>query len=91
MSSTLLKIRLVIKCACTLNNETKLEDRIKVGDKIEAMVTSEGHARSITVQIPLDSTMPRFKTRKRTVRDNPDETIQLWETATLNESPLTAI
>ena len=26
-----------------VNNETKLEDRIKVGDKIEARVTPEGH------------------------------------------------
>ena len=35
-----------------VNNETQLGDRIKVGDKIEARVTSEGHATSITVQIP---------------------------------------
>lgn len=41
-----------------VNNETKLEDRIKVGDKIEAMVTSEGHATSITLQIPQESTAP---------------------------------
>lgn len=41
-----------------VNNETKLEDRIKVGDKIEARVTSEGHATSITLQIPQDSTVP---------------------------------
>jgi hypothetical protein len=41
-----------------VNNETKLEDRIKVGDKIEAKVTSEGHATSITLQILQDSTMP---------------------------------
>ena len=41
-----------------VNNETKLEDRIKVGDKIEAMVTSEGHARSITLQIPQSGTAP---------------------------------
>lgn len=41
-----------------VNNETKLEDRIKVGDKIEARVTTEGHATSITLQIPQDSTVP---------------------------------
>lgn len=41
-----------------VNNETKLEDRIKVGDKIEARVTSEGHATSITVQIPQNGTAP---------------------------------
>lgn len=40
-----------------VNNETKLEDRIKVGDKIEASVTSEGHITSITLQIPQDSTV----------------------------------
>ncbi|TKS63117.1 MAG: hypothetical protein EWM73_01772 [Nitrospira sp.] len=39
-------------------NETKLEDRIKVGDKIEARVTSEGHATSITLQIPQNGTVP---------------------------------
>lgn len=41
-----------------VNNETKLEDRIKVGDKIEAMVTSEGHATSITLQIPQNGPAP---------------------------------
>ena len=41
-----------------VNNETKLEDRIKVGDKIEARVTSEGHATSITLQIPQNGTPP---------------------------------
>ena len=39
-----------------VNNESKLEERIKVGDKIEARVTSEGHATSITLQIPENST-----------------------------------
>ena len=39
-----------------VNNETQLVDRIKVGDKIEARVTSEGHATSITVQIPQNGT-----------------------------------
>ena len=41
-----------------VNNETKLEDRIKVGDKIEAGVTSEGHATSITLQIPQNGMAP---------------------------------
>lgn len=41
-----------------VNNETKLEDRIKVGDKIEARVTSEGHVTSITLQIPQNGTTP---------------------------------
>jgi hypothetical protein len=41
-----------------VNNETKLEDRIKVGDKIEARVTSEGHVTSITLQIPQTGTAP---------------------------------
>ena len=41
-----------------VNNETKLEERIKVGDKIEARVTSEGHATSITLQIPQNGTAP---------------------------------
>lgn len=39
-----------------VNTETKLEDRIKVGDKIEARVTPEGHAQSIAVQIPQNGT-----------------------------------
>jgi hypothetical protein len=41
-----------------VNNETTLEDRVKVGDKIEARVTSEGHATSITLQIPPSSPAP---------------------------------
>jgi hypothetical protein len=35
-----------------VNKDTKMEDRIKVGDKIEAQVTSEGHVKSIRIQIP---------------------------------------
>ncbi len=35
-----------------VSKDTKMEDRIKVGDKIEAQVTSEGHAKSIRIQIP---------------------------------------
>jgi hypothetical protein len=41
-----------------VNGGTKLEDRIKVGDKIEARVTSEGHAMSILLQIPQNGTAP---------------------------------
>jgi exosome complex RNA-binding protein Csl4 len=41
-----------------VNSETKSEDRIKVGDKIEAKVTSEEHAMSIRLQIPQSSTAP---------------------------------
>ena len=41
-----------------VNNETKLEGKLKVGDKIEARVTSEGHATSIIVQIPQNGTAP---------------------------------
>ena len=43
-----------------VNNETKLEDRIKVGDKIEARVSSKGHARSITLKIPQNGTVPNL-------------------------------
>lgn len=39
-----------------VNNESKLESRFKVGDKIEAHVTSEGHATSIALQVPQHST-----------------------------------
>jgi hypothetical protein len=41
-----------------VNNETKLEGKLKVGDKIEARVTSEGHATSIILQIPQNGTAP---------------------------------
>lgn len=41
-----------------VNGQTKLEDRIKVGDKIEARVTPQGHATSIAVQIPQNGTAP---------------------------------
>jgi hypothetical protein len=35
-----------------VNQETKMEDRIKVGDKIEAHINSDGHASAIKVQVP---------------------------------------
>jgi translation initiation factor IF-1 len=41
-----------------VNGQTNLEDRIKVGDKIEARVTPQGHATSIAVQIPQNGTAP---------------------------------
>jgi hypothetical protein len=41
-----------------VNNETKLEGKLKVGDRIEARVTSEGHATSIMLQIPQNGTAP---------------------------------
>jgi translation initiation factor IF-1 len=41
-----------------VNGQTKREDRIKVGDKIEARVTPQGHATSIAVQIPQNGTAP---------------------------------
>ena len=41
-----------------VNNETKLEDRIKVGDKIEARVTPEGDVMAMAVQIPQNDTVP---------------------------------
>jgi|SRR5215831_11403640 len=41
-----------------VNKETKLDGPVKVGDKIEARVTSEGHATSLTVQIPQNGTTP---------------------------------
>lgn len=41
-----------------VNNQTKVEGKLKVGDKIEARVTSEGHANSIMLQIPQNGTAP---------------------------------
>ena len=41
-----------------VNKETKLEEKLKVGDKIEARVTTEGHATSIMLQIPQNGTAP---------------------------------
>jgi len=35
-----------------VTKETKQEDRIKVGDRIEAQLGSNGHATSIRVQLP---------------------------------------
>lgn len=40
-----------------VNQDTKMDSKlkVKVGDKIEAHVTSDGHATSITLQIPQSS------------------------------------
>jgi uncharacterized protein YdeI (BOF family) len=37
--------------------QTQHEDRIKVGDKVEAQVSSDGHAQTIRIALPND--MPR--------------------------------
>lgn len=41
-----------------VNKETKSDGRFKVGDKIEAMATPEGHARSITLVVPPSEAAP---------------------------------
>ena len=43
--------------ALRVNAETKHEDRIKVGDKVQAQVGSDGTAQSIRVQLP-DNVLP---------------------------------
>ena len=59
-----------------VNNETQLEDRIKVGDKIEARVTSEGHATSITVQIPQNGTAsPLPNTSPTSLQRSPESNV----------------
>ncbi len=49
-----------------VNNETKLDGRLKVGDKIEARVTAEGHATSIMLQIPQNGTVPPLPNTSQT-------------------------
>ena len=46
-----------------VNKETKMDGKVKVGDKIEAKVTPEGHATSITLQIPQSGTAPVVPSR----------------------------
>jgi len=41
-----------------VNKDTKADVKVKVGDKIEARVTPEGHAISLTVQIPQNGSVP---------------------------------
>ena len=44
-----------------VNGETKHEDRIKVGDKVQAQVGSDGLAETIRVQLPDDPAGSRIK------------------------------
>lgn len=46
-----------------VNKDTKLDGKVKVGDKIEARITPEGHATSITLQIPQSGTVPIVPSR----------------------------
>ena len=48
-----------------VNKETKLDGmvKVKVGDKIEARVTPEGHAVSIMLQVPQNGTVPTVPSR----------------------------
>ncbi|MES4786908.1 MAG: hypothetical protein C4294_15065 [Nitrospiraceae bacterium] len=41
-----------------VDRDTQMKDRIKVGDKIEAQVTSDGHVKSIRIQLPEDFSSP---------------------------------
>lgn len=41
-----------------VNGQTKMEDRIKVGDKIESRVSSDGHAISIMLYAPQNVAAP---------------------------------
>jgi hypothetical protein len=41
-----------------VNQESKLMDRIKVGDKIEAKVTPDGHVMAMAVEVPQNGTVP---------------------------------
>ena len=41
-----------------VNRETKTDVTVKVGDKIEARVTPEGHATALTLQIPHNGSTP---------------------------------
>jgi hypothetical protein len=42
-----------------VNGQTKHEDRIKVGDKVQVQVGSDGVVQSIRVQLPDDGVAPR--------------------------------
>jgi hypothetical protein len=41
-----------------VNKETKSDVKVKVGDKIEARVTPDGHATSLMLQVPQNGTAP---------------------------------
>lgn len=47
--------------AFRVDSQTRQEDRIKVGDKVEAQVSSDGHAQTIRVAIPNDLQTPSFR------------------------------
>lgn len=60
-----------------VNKETKLDGHVKVGDKIEARVTSEGHATSLMVQIPQNGTTPVMPGRDLTSpQQSPERLVQ---------------
>ena len=44
-----------------VNGQTKHEDRIKVGDKVQAQVGSDGVAQSIRVQLPDDPSASKLR------------------------------
>ncbi|HKW86629.1 MAG TPA: hypothetical protein VJM82_06145 [Nitrospiraceae bacterium] len=46
-----------------VNKDTKMDGKVKVGDKIEARVTPEGHASSITLQILQNGAAPVVPSR----------------------------
>lgn len=56
-----------------VNKETKLDGMVKVGDKIEARVTSEGQATSLTQQIPQHGTTPVMPGRDATFAQQSSE------------------
>jgi len=47
--------------ALRVNGETKHEDRIKVGDKVQVQVGSDGTAQSIRIQLPDDVSPSRVQ------------------------------
>ena len=62
-----------------VNKETKLDGTVKVGDKIEARVTSDGHAMSLTQQIPQNGTTPVMPGRDATFPQQSSERLAQYE------------
>ena len=56
-----------------VNKETKLDGMVKVGDKIEARVTTEGQATSLTQQIPQHGTTPSCRAEMRHSLNSPQK------------------
>ena len=56
-----------------VNKGTKLDGMVKVGDKIEARVTTEGQATSLTHQIPQHGTTPVMPGRDATYAQQSSE------------------